>query len=236
MRIVIAENDVPLAEFIKEQLESEHWRVDLAGSDSELEFQLQANAYGLAIIDLGLPTKEGLDLLRRIRAGSPDLLVLILSVSGDPETHFNCLDAGADDFITKPFYSSVLLARLRALLRRRNHSSNTILKVEDVELDRVRRTVKRNGCAIDLTQKEFALLEILMERPLQPVSRATISKDAWNLRDGDKMTNTVDVYINYLRKKIDFDDDHPLIRTVRGVGYQIGGAGTNNREKCAANS
>src|SRR5713226_8790052 len=129
MRIVILENDVPLAEFMKEQLESEHWRVDLAGSDSELEFQLQANAYGLAIIDLGLPTKEGLDLLRRIRAGSPDLLVLILSVSGDPETHFNCLDAGADDFITKPFYSSVLLARLRALLRRRNHSSNTILKV-----------------------------------------------------------------------------------------------------------
>jgi DNA-binding response OmpR family regulator len=151
-------------------------------------------------------------------------LLIILSEKDDPVTQLSCLDAGADDFITKPFYISVLRGRFRALLRRRNNASSGVLSLGDLELNRMRRTVKRNGYMIDLTQKEFALLEFLMERPMQPVSRALIAKSAWNLQNEDVATNTVDVYVNYIRKKLDSCGGKPLIRTIRGVGYQIGGA------------
>jgi DNA-binding response OmpR family regulator len=242
MRIVVAEKDVPLAEFIKEQLEDEHFDVDLAGNFAELMSLLHTKQYDLAIVGLELGPKPGvesdlkrpnLELVRTIKSCRPDLLLLVLSDKGDPDSHFSCLDAGADDFVTKPFYSSVLRARFRALLRRRNNSSTAVLKVEDLELDRIRHTVKRNGCAIDLTQKEFALLEFLMERPMQPVSRANIAKDAWKLADEDAVTNTVDVYINYVRRKLESYGDRPLIRTIRGVGYQIGGAGNTAQEQFA---
>ncbi len=241
MRIVVAEKDVALAEFIKEQLENEHFGVDLAGNATELMSLLQMRQYDLAIIDLETGLESGLEspsveLVRKVRSFKPDLLLLVLSQKTDPDIHFNCLDAGADDFVTKPFYSSVLRARFRALLRRRNNSSTAVLKVEDLELDRIRHTVKRNGCAIDLTQKEFALLEFLMERPMQAVSRAIIAKDAWNLQDEDTATNTVDVYINYVRKKLESYGDRPLIRTVRGVGYQIGGAGDLAPEQASSNN
>lgn len=221
MRIVVGEMDSALAEFVKEQLEVDLYRVDLAASGAELIARLTAKRYDLAIVDLDC---SNLELLRKVRSIRPDLLVVVLSKLTDAQTHLGCLDAGADEFITKPFYFSVLRARFRALLRRRNNASTGVLALEDLELNRMRRTVKRNGCAIDLTQKEFALLEFLMERPMQPVSRALIAKDAWNLQDEDTATNTVDVYVNYIRKKLDSFGGRPLIRTIRGVGYQIGGA------------
>jgi DNA-binding response OmpR family regulator len=230
------QKDVSLAEFVKEQLENEHFSVDLAGNTAELMSLLQTRQYDLAILDLETgsqpgPESHSVELVRKVRSFRPDLLILVLSHLADPDTHFNCLDAGADDFVTKPFYSSVLRARFRALLRRRNNPSTAILKVEDLELDRIRHIVRRNGCAIDLTQKEFALLEFLMERPMQAVSRAIIAKDAWNLQEEDTATNTVDVYINYVRKKLESYGDRPLIRTIRGVGYQIGGAGNVTQEQ-----
>jgi DNA-binding response OmpR family regulator len=239
MKIVVAEKDLALAEFMKEQLEGQHFGVDLASNPSELMSLLQTRHYDLAILDLeaGIepgPESPNVALVRKVRAIRPELLLLVLSQSADPKTHFNCLDAGADDFIIKPFYSSVLLARFRALLRRRNNSSTAVLKVEDLELDRIRRTVKRNGCPVDLTQKEFALLELLMERPMQAVSRANIAKEAWNLEEADLATNTVDVYINYVRRKLESFGDRPLILTVRGIGYQIGGAGRPAREQASS--
>ncbi len=220
MKIVVAEKDLALAEFIKEQLELELYRVDLARDSAELISKLTTKRYDLAIIDLESP---GVEILRKIRSIRPDLLVVVLSEKVDPATQLDCLDGGADDSITKPFYFSVLRARFRALLRRRNNASSGVLSLEDLELNRMRRTVTRNGCTIDLTQKEFALLEFLMERPMQPVSRASIAQNAWNLHDGDGATNTVDVYVNYIRKKLDSYGGRPLIRTIRGVGYQIGG-------------
>jgi DNA-binding response OmpR family regulator len=220
MRIIVAERDSALAEFIKEQLEIELYGVDLAVNGAELMPKLASKRYDLAIVDLESSNLEDLGKIRSIR---PDLMLVVLTEKKDPDTHFKCLDAGADDFITKPFYFSVLRARLRALLRRRNNASSGVLALEDLELNRMRRTVRRNGCSIDLTQKEFALLEFLMERPMQPVSRAAIAKDAWKLDTEDTTTNTVDVYVNYIRKKLESYGGRPLIRTIRGVGYQIGG-------------
>jgi len=221
MRIVVAEQGAALAEFIKEQLEIDGYKVDLALNSAELMPKLTGKRYDLAILALG---PSNLEVLRQIRPSRPDLLSLVISDQNDPDTHLRSLDEGADDFIAKPFYFSVLRARIRALLRRRNNASSGILALADLELNRIRRTVKRNGCAIDLTQKEFALLEFLMERPMQPVSRDAIAKNAWNLQNEDAAANTVDVYINYIRKKLEAYGDRPLIRTVRGVGYQIGGA------------
>jgi DNA-binding response OmpR family regulator len=221
MRIVVVEKDSALAEFIKEQLDSEGYRVELAVNTAQLLTRLAANRHDLAIVGVD---SSNVEVLREIRSARPDLLLLALSEKNDPVTHLKSLDAGADDFIPKPIYLSVLRARIRALWRRRNNASSGVLSLEDLELNRIRRTVKRNGCPIDLTQKEFALLEFLMERPMQPVSRDVIAKKAWNLQEEDAATNTVDVYINYIRKKLDCYGDRPLIRTIRGVGYQIGGA------------
>jgi DNA-binding response OmpR family regulator len=226
MRIVVAEQDAALAEFIKEQLETDGYKVDLAQNNAELVLKLAAKRYDLAILVLG---PSNIEVLRQIRPARPDLLLLAISDKNDPDTHLQSLDEGADDFMAKPFYFSVLRARIRALLRRRNNASSGVLSLADLELNRIRRTVKRNGCAIDLTQKEFALLEFLMERPMQPVSRDAIAKNAWNLQNEDTAANTVDVYINYIRKKLDTYGDRPLIRTIRGVGYQIGGAESATR-------
>lgn len=220
MRIVVAEKDPALAEFIKEQLEIDCYRVDLAVNHAELIPKLTAKRYDLAIVSI---ESSNIEFLREIRSVRPDLLLVVLSKQDDPAAHLNSLDGGADDFITKPFSLSVLRARIRALLRRRNNASSGVLALDDLELNRIRRTVKRNGCAVDLTQKEFALLEFLMERPMQPVSRDAIAKNAWHIQGEDATANTVDVYINYIRKKLDSYGDRPLIRTIRGVGYQIGG-------------
>jgi DNA-binding response OmpR family regulator len=228
MRIVVADKDAALAEFIKEQLEAKHYAVDTALDHAELLSKLEARQYDLAIVGIVSPGFEILGQIRRIR---PDLLLVVLSGNADADTHLRCLDAGADDFITKPFTISVLGARFRALWRRRSNASSGVLSIEGLELNRIRRTVKRNGCPVDLTQKEFALLEFLMERPMQPVSRAVIAENAWHLPSGDVATNTVDVYVNYIRKKLSSFGDRPVIRTVRGVGYQIGGTEAAHSEQ-----
>jgi DNA-binding response OmpR family regulator len=227
VRIVIAEKDLSLAEFVKEQLESKSYAVDIALDHEDLMSKLGSRPYDLAIL---APEPPHFDVIRKIRQVHPDLLLVVFSDKKDPGTQLVCLDAGADDYVTKPFTLSVLEARFRALWRRRNNTSSGVLSLEGLELNRIRRTVKRNGCPVDLTQKEFALLEYLMERPMQAVSRAVIAENAWHIADGNVATNTVDVYVNYIRKKLESFGDHPLIRTVRGVGYQIGGADTPPQE------
>jgi two-component system, OmpR family, copper resistance phosphate regulon response regulator CusR len=222
MSILVVEDDPILADFVGRYLQREGFEVDTAADGVEGQRLAATRTYRLVILDLGLPRAVELGTLRNIRAAKPDHLILVLSASSTVEDRMQCLEAGADDFMTKPFSVAELSARIRALIRRAGGPAKVLLKVEDLELDRIKHTVRRGGCTIDLTRKEFVLLDFLMQRPLQPVSRSVIVEHAWKLSP-DSMTNVVDVYINYLRKKIDSGFDRPLIHTIRGIGYRIGG-------------
>jgi DNA-binding response OmpR family regulator len=221
MRVLVVEEDEMLAEFLRGRLSEEGFDAAVAASAPEAEALLEADAFEVMILDLSLPEESGLHALRQARARRPDLIILVLAPAGSPADCVRGLDAGADDYLAKPFSFVELTARVRALLRRRSAPAEAQLKVEDLVLDRIARTVQRGRHRIDLTQKEFELLEFLMERPFQPIAREVITRKAWEL-EADKPTNLVAVYINYLRKKVDAGFDRPLIRTIRGVGYQIG--------------
>ena len=222
MPILVVEPDPNLAVYIVRFLQDEGFKVDSAADGTEGQRMAARGKYRLVILDVGTPRSNELSTLRNIRGTKPDHLILALSASSSVEDRLACLEAGADDYMTKPLSLAELSARMKAMLRRANRSEGLVLKIEDLELDRVKHTVSRGGTTIDLTRKEFVLLDFLMQHPEKPVSRSTIVERAWNLSP-DSMTNLVDVYINYLRKKIDFGFDRPLIHTVRGVGYQIGG-------------
>jgi len=222
MRLLIAEDDGPLAEFLSKALSEENYAVDVAPDAATARLLAQQCSYDLAILDVNLPDASGLDVLREIRGKQPALPVLLLTARSRVEDRVKGLDLGADDYLAKPFSFGELSARLRALLRRGGRPLDLILRVGDLELSRVERTVSRAGRRIDLSQKEFALLEYLMRNAGRPVTRTMIIENVWNL-SFDSMTNVVDVYINYLRKKVDEGFGVRLIRTVRGVGYQLGG-------------
>jgi two-component system, OmpR family, copper resistance phosphate regulon response regulator CusR len=222
MRTLVIEDDAPLAEFLEKRLRDDHFAVDIAGDGAEGQRLVDNSAYDLVILDLNLPRVHGLEVLRHIRVKKPDLPVLLLTGANAVDERVKGLDAGADDYLAKPFSYAELAARMRAVIRRSGATLKAVLKVDDLELDRIARTVRRGSCGIELTPKEFSLLEFLMQRPRQPVTRLMISELAWKL-EGDTLTNVVDVYINYLRRKIDSGHACRLIRTVRGVGYQIGG-------------
>jgi len=221
MHILVAEDDLPVAKFLSSGLEGEHYDVRLATDGAKVLRLLGDGPCDLLVLDLNLPGLNGLEVLRRARSERPHLPVLILTGSARVEDRVGGLDSGADDYLTKPFAFSELLARVRALLRRSSLPFEAVLHNMDLELDRVRRVVHRNGRPIELTPKEFALLEYLMLNAGQNVSRSSIIHHVWKL-SSDRMTNVVDVYINYLRKKIDFDGSVRLIHTVRGAGYRIG--------------
>jgi DNA-binding response OmpR family regulator len=221
MHILIAEDDLPVAKFLLNGLEGEHFNVRLVAGGKEVPSILESGPCDLLVLDLNLPDMNGLDVLRQVRSKSPHLPVLILTGNARVEDRVNGLESGADDYVTKPFAFSELLARVRALLRRGTLPFEPVLHSLDLELDRVKRVVQRNGHLIELTPKEFGLLEYLMLNAGQNVSRSSIIHNVWKL-SGDTMTNVVDVYINYLRKKIDVDAPMSLIHTVRGAGYRIG--------------
>jgi DNA-binding response OmpR family regulator len=224
MRILVAEDDAPLAEFLHQRLVQEQFAVQVVSSGLEAQQLASDHAYDLVILDLDLPGAAGLDVLRGIRSKRPDLPVVIVTGAVLVEERVRGLDAGADDYVAKPFAFAELAARIRAVLRRGSRPARAILQIEDLEVDRVSHTVRRGSHDIDLSPKEFALLEFLMRHEGQPVSRKAIVEQVWKL-NLDTMTNVVDVYINYLRRKVDSGYDRALIRTVRGVGYQIGGNG-----------
>jgi DNA-binding response OmpR family regulator len=221
MHILIAEDDLPVAKFLSSGLEAERYEVRLAPSGNDVPRMLDEGLCDLLVLDLNLPGVNGLEVLRRVRSQKPHLPILILTGNARVEDRVGGLDSGADDYMTKPFAFSELLARVRALLRRGNLPFEPVLHSKDLELDRVRRVVRRSGNSIELTPKEFALLEYLMLNAGRNVSRSSIIHHVWKL-SSDTMTNVVDVYINYLRKKIDADASERLIHTVRGAGYRIG--------------
>lgn len=220
MKILVAEDDLPLAEFLLQRLQQEQFAVQIAATRAEAEMLATEQSFDLILLDLNLQGATGLEALRAIRARKPDLPVMLLTGNGVVEERIRGLDAGADDYLAKPFAFAELAARIRAVLRRGGRPGEAVLQVADLKLDRLAHTVQRAGRMIDLSPKEFALLEFLMMHRGQPVSRSAIVEQVWKL-NFDTMTNVVDVYINYLRRKIDTGHDRALIRTIRGVGYHI---------------
>lgn len=221
MRLLVVEDDKPVATFLRKGLEAENYTVELAGDGKQALFMATEYEFDLVILDLTLPEADGLDVLKGLRAKKPNLPVMVLTGRSRVEDRVRGLDVGADDYLTKPFAYTELSARIRALMRRGGRPVEATLRVADLEINRVERTVKRGDRRVELTPKEFALLEYLMRNAGHRVTRAMIIEHVWNL-SFDTMTNVVDVYINYLRRKIDEGEAVRLIRTVRGVGYQLG--------------
>lgn len=220
MRILVAEQDQALGTFLERSFDAENYAVDLAADADAAKAMAEAQEYDAAIFDLNLAVQDGMDILRHVRSRRERLPILVLSNRSRPEERAQALDMGADDLVVKPFAFSELSARVRAMLRRGGRAAEPVLRVADLEMNRVERTVQRAGRRIDLTSKEFGLLEYLMRNVGQRVTRTQIIQHVWNL-SFDTMTNVVDVYINYLRKKVDAGAEVKLIHTIRGVGYKI---------------
>jgi DNA-binding response OmpR family regulator len=224
MRILIVEDDAALASFIRKGLEAEYHAVDVAADGNQGRALAIEVDYDLLVLDLNLPGIDGVAVLKSVRQKKMNLPVLVLTARSRVEDRVQCLDSGADDYLVKPFSYLELSARARALLRRSHLPSESRLTVRDLCLDRVERRVERAGKQIELTTKEFALLEYLMRNAGRRLTRAMIIEHVWNLTF-DSTTNVVDVYINYLRRKVDDGFSPSLIQTVRGVGYQISPGG-----------
>lgn len=220
MRLLVAENDPSLASFLHSGFGAEHYAVDLTHDGDGAKAMVQENEYDLAILDLNLTQADGMEILQHFRSRRQQLPILILHGRNRPEERVQALDLGADDLVLKPFSFAELSARVRALLRRGARSQEAILRMDNLELNRVEHSVRRANRAIELTPKEFGLLEYLMRNAGQRVTRSQIIEHVWNL-SFDTMTNVVDVYINYLRKKIDGPTERKLIHTIRGVGYEM---------------
>lgn len=219
-RVLIVEDDVPLAQFLKDVLQAEKYVVDLA-HDGQAALDVVSQApYSLLVLDLNLPKLDGMALLQQVRPALPGLAVLVLTGRSRLEDRITALDAGADDCLIKPFSFHELTARVRALLRRNGKGSRDIVQVGDLVLNRPEFRVERAGRKIHLTAKEFALLEYLMMNARRPVNRAMIMENVWNA-PYDAKTNLVDVYVKYVRDKVDSGNSAKLIRTVRGVGYVL---------------
>jgi two-component system, OmpR family, copper resistance phosphate regulon response regulator CusR len=228
MRILVVEDDVALAKFIGKGLEEEHYAVDIVHDGEQARMMACESEYDLVLLDLNLPKLDGMTILQELR-DRKRLPVLILTGRTRLEDRIRALDSGADDCVLKPFSFAELSARVRALLRRGAAPVDLKLRVADLELDRVQRTVARSGKRIDLTSKEFALLEYLMRNAGRRVTRTMIIEHVWNLKF-DTGTNVVDVYVNYLRRKVDSEFTPKLIGTVRGVGYEIRANGVESAQ------
>jgi len=198
MRILIAEDDEALAKFVRQGLEAENYSVDMLADGEQARTAATDVDYDVVILDLNLPKLDGVSVLRHLRLKKPSLPVLVLTQRNKVEDRIQCLDTGADDYLDKPFSFSELSARIRALVRRSHLPSESVLTVADLKLDRVGHLVERAGRRIELTTKEFLLLEYLMRNAGRKVTRSMIIEHVWNLTF-DTTTNVVDVYVNYRR-------------------------------------
>jgi len=220
MRILVIEDEKKVANFIKKGLEEEHYAVDTAFDGEEGLYMTEVNEYDLIVLDLMIPKIEGLEVLRRIRRKKNNVPILVLTARNTVEDVVKGLDAGCDDYVTKPFAFMEFLARIRALLRREKTDKEPLLTIADLTLSPVTHKVMRQEKEIELTSKEYALLEYFIRNPEKVLTRTMISEHVWDYHF-DSMTNVVDVYVNYLRKKIDKDFEPKLIHTIRGIGYMM---------------
>jgi DNA-binding response OmpR family regulator len=217
MRILVVEDDRKVANFIQSGLAEEGYAVDVLYEGSHAGEQANACDYDAVVLDLMLPGRSGFQVLRDIRARKGALPILILTAKDTVQERVAGLDGGADDYMVKPFALAELSARLRAVMRRGAAREN-VLRVADLEMDTVRRVVRRAGKTIDLKPKEYALLEFLVRNSDRPVTKSLIIEHVWNIHF-DSVSNVVEVHINSLRNKIDRGIGTPLIHTIRGVGY-----------------
>jgi DNA-binding response OmpR family regulator len=220
VRILVVEDEKKLAGFIKRALVEDSHAVDVAHDGEEGAFMAGSQAYDLVVLDLLLPKKDGLTLLREMREARRATPVLILSARGQVKDRVKGLDLGADDYLAKPFSLDELRARVRALLRRGSESGTSTLKLADVTMDLLRREIRRGGEEIRLTPREYALLEYLMRHPNRVLTRTSIAEHVCDY-SFDWQSNVVDVFVNYLRRKLEGDGRPKLIHTIRGVGYMI---------------
>lgn len=220
MRMLLVEDEKKIANFIERGLKEENYVVDVVYDGEKALFLAEINPYDLIVLDIMLPGKDGITVCRELRSKKIDVPVLMLTAKDRLGDKVLGLDAGADDYLTKPFAFEEFLARVRALLRRERIDKTTTLKVADLELDQLTHKVKRAGKEIILTSREYALLEYLMLNAHQVVTRTMISEHVWH-EDFDSFTNVIDVYINYLRNKIDQGFKKQLIHTLRGRGYTL---------------
>lgn len=220
MRILVVEDEKKVASFIKRGLEEEGYTVDVAYEGDEGLDMATHTPYDLILMDVMLPKKDGITVIREMRSREIPTPVLCLTAKDTVDDIVQGLDSGSDDYLTKPFAFAELLARVRALIRRGTQDRGAELHFADLRLDPVTHKVWRGDKEIDLTSKEYALLEYMMRNPNQVLTRTMIAEHVWDYTF-DSFTNIIDVYINYLRKKVDRDFDKKLIHTVRGVGYVL---------------
>ena len=218
MRLLIIEDEKKVAGFIKKGLEEETYVVDVAYDGEEGLLLAQQGEYDLIILDLMLPIMDGLEVLSRLRAEKNDVPIILLTAKDSVEEKVTGLNKGADDYLTKPFAFSELMARIRVLLRRGKAEMKTELQIDNLTLDLVSHKVKRNGEEIELTGKEYSLLEYFLRNQGKVLTRTMIAEHVWDY-NFDTFTNVIDVYVNHLRKKIDKNFPKKLLHTLRGVGY-----------------
>jgi two-component system copper resistance phosphate regulon response regulator CusR len=220
VKILVIEDDPTVGQFVKRGLEEQRWVVDLVADGESGERAASSGAYDVIILDMRLPGKNGIDVLHSLRSRGFERPVLVLTAQDAVDAKVSTLRSGADDYVTKPFAFEELLARVEALARRPRALASPRLRVADLELDQNTREVQRDGTRIELTPKEYAVLEYLMRHAGRVMSRTLITEYAWGYHF-DPGTNIVDVVINHLRKKIDAGQHQKLIHTVRGVGYVV---------------
>ena len=220
MRILVVEDEKRIADFIARGLKEEHYAVDIAYDGEEGLYLAEINTYDLMIFDIMLPKHDGVEMCRRLRAKKINTPILMLTARAAVKDKVTGLNAGADDYLTKPFSFEELLARVKVLLRRPTANKTSVLKIADLELNQLNHEVKRIGKTMVLTSKEFSLLEYLMLNAGQVISRSMISEHVWN-EQFDSMTNVIDVHIRNLRNKIDDGFKKKLIHTLRGSGYML---------------
>lgn len=218
MKVLYVEDEKKVADLVKDALERENFSVEIAYDGEQGESLALEGDFDLVILDILLPKKDGLDVLKSLRKKKASTPVLLLTAKTSVEDRVKGLDGGADDYLTKPFAITELLARVRSLIRRGGSTQAAIVRVGDVTLNPLRRKVTRQNKAIDLTTREYALLEYFMRNKNKVLSRTVISEHIWGY-NFDTGTNIIDVYINHLRSKIDDGFDKKLFHTVRGVGY-----------------
>ena len=221
MRVLIVEDDLDAAAYLVKGLKESGYVVDHVADGREALYRVAAETYDACVVDRMLPGVDGLTIVKTMRSAGNAAPVLILSALGDVDDRVKGLKAGGDDYLVKPYAFAELLARLEALLRRgRSDAPDTMLKVADLEMDLVARTVRRAGTPIELKPKEFALLEYLMRHAGHVVTRTMLLENVWDY-SFDPQTNVIDVHVSRLRQKIDKGHDKPLLSTIRGAGYSL---------------